>query len=52
MMMTIDKLIEELQLMKTRGMDGSTKVYVWTEYDHLTDEFTVRVDGDGDVILE
>lgn len=52
--MTIDKLIEELQLMKERGISGETEVYSFHDDDFYAYQrvSTVRIDGEGELILD
>lgn len=53
--MTIDKLIEELEHLKSVGIKGETKVYVYAELEGsntYVSPDTLRIDGEGDLIIE
>lgn len=49
--MTIDKLIEALQMAKERGLSGSDLVYTYDDKGCLTDEFSVFIES-RDIVLE
>jgi len=53
MIRTLDELIAELQLLKDRGIKGDTELYIFMDdIGGYKSDLTVRVDGEGDVIIE